>query len=473
MATAISKEKLCTDMYSIILENVPKYFCHKVLKKKMQNINLKPVKIVYIPGRPDARITFKNQTDKEEAMVVLPKEVWKGNQLFVKDFQFNKDSQNSNQKILSKEELLNNFYKHNLPLKNLDYCEQLKHKNKVLKDIFQTFHQEIIKINPYFMNEKEIIPESMIGSPLIKDYRNKCEFSVGPSIHHEDIDIVGYRACPFNDGHWIIDPSLTESTPKTALKIVEILNHIVRNNQFSNLIFDRIVTRTTNNDEIMVIMYCELQENCQTLKPIFDDILAMICNQVNITSLYIKLKCDSIVKIDDFKTNSLVHFYGKEEIIENLFEFKFLISPESFFQINTSAMELLIKDLRNILSNKSNNILLDLCCGTGVLGILLSKNFNKVFGIELLECAINDAKKNCQMNGIDNCEFVVGKVETTIFDLINNNLMNSNSNVTVIIDPPRAGLNAEVMRAIRKCEKINKVLYISCKPEAAKKNFTE
>lgn len=129
--------------------------------------------------------------------------------------------------------------------------------------------------------------------------------------------------------------------------------------------------------------------------------------------------------------------------------FRFMISPYSFFQVNTAATEKLY-DLIRVLSvsaspgdsqatdkNEENNILLDLCCGTGTIGIALSKSFKHVIGIEMVPEAIEDAKKNAELNSIANIEFFTGKVENVLPAILSKH--SKDAKLTVVLDPPRNG----------------------------------
>jgi tRNA (uracil-5-)-methyltransferase len=135
---------------------------------------------------------------------------------------------------------------------------------------------------------------------------------------------------------------------------------------------------------------------------------------------------------------------GESLIIqEKLFQFQFNISPTSFFQVNTAAAEVLYSLVKEWGSSPSNppapespRTLLDLCCGTGTIGICMADGFDHVHGVELVPEAIVDAKKNAELNNIENISFVAGSVEDHLHKL----LSKANGEYVAVLDPPRSGI---------------------------------
>lgn len=146
--------------------------------------------------------------------------------------------------------------------------------------------------------------------------------------------------------------------------------------------------------------------------------------------------------------------YGKEKITEELLGYKFYISPTSFFQVNTLQAEKLYKLAIKYADISKNDVLLDLYCGTGTIGILASRYAKKVIGIELNKEAISDANLNKKLNNVSNIEFYAGDVGK----ILNKN--NHNPDI-VIVDPPRAGLDSLAIKEIFKI-KPKRLIYVSC-----------
>ena len=142
--------------------------------------------------------------------------------------------------------------------------------------------------------------------------------------------------------------------------------------------------------------------------------------------------------------------YGDKTITEELENFKYIISPKSFFQVNKNICLKLYKKIRDYVGENSN--ILDLYCGCGSIGIFVSKN-NNVLGVEINKSAINDANKNKKLNNLENVHFICGDSS------IKNNFK---SNI-VIVDPPRSGLNDKTIKKIKNLSP-KKLIYVSCDP---------
>ncbi|XP_040458673.1 tRNA (uracil-5-)-methyltransferase homolog A isoform X2 [Falco naumanni] len=166
----------------------------------------------------------------------------------------------------------------------------------------------------------------------------------------------------------------------------------------------------------------------------------------------------------------LEHVAGDKYIYEELLGLKFRISPHAFFQVNTEAAEVLYTAIRDWAQLSQESTVLDICCGTGTIGISLAKKVKKVIGIELCQEAVQDAKVNAQINELSNIEFHCGKAEDIVPSLIN---ILAPQNLVTIVDPPRAGLHSKVILAIRRAEHLKKLIYVSCNPRAAMNNFVD
>lgn len=148
-------------------------------------------------------------------------------------------------------------------------------------------------------------------------------------------------------------------------------------------------------------------------------------------------------------------------IYDILGEYKFKISPLSFYQVNPLQTEILYNTAIKFLNdNTKNDVALDLYCGIGTIGIFASKHFKKVYGIEIVDQAIEDAKYNAKINKIDNIEFFAGDVEEILPKIIERDNIKPN---TVFIDPPRKGLDKNTIKVLQEL-KPKKIIYISCNP---------
>lgn len=168
----------------------------------------------------------------------------------------------------------------------------------------------------------------------------------------------------------------------------------------------------------------------------------------------------NLKKNDSLNDLEPIAYCGKGYVIENLEEFQFKIGPKSFFQTNTKQAEKLYQITREFAELDGSQILYDLYCGTGSIGIFCSKGAKKIIGVEAIEEAIHDAKENALLNNIDHAEFYAGDV----IDICNDEFFSKHGKPDVIItDPPRAGMHEKLVRKILEIEAPT-VVYVSCNP---------
>ena len=150
--------------------------------------------------------------------------------------------------------------------------------------------------------------------------------------------------------------------------------------------------------------------------------------------------------------------FGNGFIKERIGDFTFRISPDSFFQTNTCQAENLYETIKDFSGLTGTEHLLDLYSGTGTIGIYLAENARAVTGIEIAEIAVADARKNAEMNGIENISFLAGKVEKIIDESM------GPFNV-VICDPPRTGIHPKALARLLRM-RIPRMVYVSCNLKA-------
>jgi 23S rRNA (uracil1939-C5)-methyltransferase len=151
-------------------------------------------------------------------------------------------------------------------------------------------------------------------------------------------------------------------------------------------------------------------------------------------------------------------YYGKGFVVEKLEEFDFIISPKSFFQTNTKQAEKLYGITRDFAGLTGNEIVYDLYCGTGSIGIFVSKGAKKIIGVEVIEEAIEDAKKNATLNSIEHAVFFAGDV----IKICNDEFFTTHGKPDVVItDPPRAGMHEKLVIKLLEME-APRIVYVSC-----------
>ena len=151
-------------------------------------------------------------------------------------------------------------------------------------------------------------------------------------------------------------------------------------------------------------------------------------------------------------------YYGKGYVIEKLERFQFKIGPKSFFQTNTYQGEKLYRVTSDFAQLTGNETVYDLYCGTGSIGIFVSKQVKKIIGVETIKEAIDDARENAALNNIEHAEFYAGDV----IDICTDNFFARHGKPDVLItDPPRAGMHEKLVMKLLEME-APRIVYVSC-----------
>ena len=208
-----------------------------------------------------------------------------------------------------------------------------------------------------------------------------------------------------------------------------------------------IIIRTSSLGQLMVTV--SFSEN-EGISKLLD---AMIVKFPEITSLNYVINPKFNDSIFDLE---IINYHGKKFINEKLGDVEFLISPKSFFQTNTAQSKNLYDIAIDFASLRGDEIVLDLYTGIGSIALYLASKVKKVIGVELIPEAIEDAKINAEINGIENTEFYAGDVKEVLSGY-------SDTPDVIFIDPPRAGLDKKVVEQILNL-KPKKIVYISCNP---------
>lgn len=342
----------------------------------------------------------------------------------------------------------------------LPYEQQIGYKQ-------QQVHDQLTRIGHVALPEIQPI----LGCKDDKYYRNKLEFTFCTHRYRTNEEIRNANGERFPE-----EPVLGFHAPGLFDKVVEIktcylqpeptnlLLSIVRSfaeaNSFEYYNYHtqtgwlrNMVMRVARTGEILINVVMQ-HEHERNRKALLDHILA---NIPGVTTLHYTIN----PKVNDSIHDLEVHcYYGKGYIEETLEDFRFKISPKSFFQTNTHQAEELYKATREFAGLSGNETLYDLYCGTGSIGIFCSKKAGKIIGIEVIEDAIKDAKENAAINGLENCHFYAGDVA----DICTPQFFESHGRPDVIItDPPRAGMSEKLVQQLLQL-RAPKVVYVSCNP---------
>ncbi|MFN0083686.1 MAG: 23S rRNA (uracil(1939)-C(5))-methyltransferase RlmD [Ferruginibacter sp.] len=212
-----------------------------------------------------------------------------------------------------------------------------------------------------------------------------------------------------------------------------------------------LIVRYCTTGELMVNL-CINYEDAANTKIVLDSLLAKV---PEITTLLYTINPKWNDTIYDLTPQV---YFGKGYVIEMLENFEFIISPKSFFQTNTKQAEKLYSIARDFAQLTGNEVVYDLYCGTGSIGIFVSPLAKKIVGVELIEDAIEDAKKNAAINKIEHAVFFAGDV----IKICNDDFFTKHGRPDVVItDPPRAGMHEKLVNKLLEIA-ASVIVYVSC-----------
>ncbi len=292
----------------------------------------------------------------------------------------------------------------------------------------------------------------IIGSPSASRYRNKAQYPVGSD---GEFAQIGFYA-PMT--HRIIDCADCALQPEDFKRVVDVFRDWIREKKIS--VYDEAtgkgfvrhiyIRKGFVTGEIMVCLVANGRE-----VPFADELIEMLKSEIDgLTSV--------ILNVNAKNTNVVlgtecITLYGSDYITDELCGLKFNISPLSFYQVNHDAAEILYNKAKEYAGLTGNETLIDLYCGTGTIGLTMARNAKQLIGVEIIEQAVENAKKNAELNGIDNARFICGDASKAAEILLNEGI---NPDV-VILDPPRKGCDAELLETVSKMNP-DRIVYVSC-----------
>lgn len=334
----------------------------------------------------------------------------------------------------------------------------------------QKKHNLELKLNN-FLNSKNYF--KFINSPNKVRYRNNIIFSMGLKNN-----LINVGPMSTINGIKIVEPSeINLDVSQLSIDICNIVkNWIVEHSKLKvtkyplfegfwrhiqikeNLCKDFIIIFRFNNFEIQKNIWIKEENN-------FINFLKTksLLKGYKLNAIYFQ-KC--IGKAEPNKNDMFYKIFYKDELFEKILGYKFIINPGCFFQVNTKLAKILYSIVQNFYKYKKGDYLLDLCCGVGMFGILLSKYFKEVVGIDNNPCNSELVKRNCELNNVNNYNYIEGNVEDYIDKLI------INKNYSVILNPPRRGLYKNIITYINSKKKnIKDIVYVSCNIESLKRDL--
>lgn len=347
---------------------------------------------------------------------------------------------------------------------SIPYEKQLEIKeNQVRKLLMPVFEKQasLDEINQDSTEYMNTIFEGIKGSPVQKGYRNKMEFSFGDEVKDGPLALGMHKRGSFYD---IVSVRECEIVDEDYRKILTcVLDYFAQSNtsffhriRHEGYLRHLLVRKAQKTGQILIALITTTQEN-HDLQPLVEKLRALNLDG-EITGI-LHTKNDSVA--DVVQSDETVTLYGQDYFYEELLDLKFKISQFSFFQTNTLGAEVLYETAREYLGDisgdgKNNKTVFDLYSGTGTIAQLLAPVAGKVIGVEIVEEAVEAAKINAELNGLDNCEFIAGDVLKVIDDI-------AEKPDFIVLDPPRDGIHPKALQKIIDYG-VDRIVYISCKP---------
>jgi 23S rRNA (uracil1939-C5)-methyltransferase len=328
-------------------------------------------------------------------------------------------------------------------LQHMSYEGQLKAKEKQVSDVLQRIGKlENVKVHP------------VIGMENPWRYRNKAQVPIGENeggliggfYQQRSHQIIDMKAC-------IIQQEKNDEVVKKVKEICNINGVRAYDEQKHKGELRHIMARYgLKSGEVMVVLVTRTNE-LTGKKKIIEEVAKRIPGVKSIVQ-NINSKKTNVIFGDETKV-----LWGEEVIYDSIGDIKFAISARSFYQVNPEQTKVLYDKALEYADLTGEENVIDAYCGIGTISLFLAQKARKVYGVEIVPEAIEDAKKNAELNGISNVEFAVGEAETVIPEWYENGVVAD----VLVVDPPRKGCDDKLLQTIINM-KPKKVVYVSCNP---------
>ena len=350
---------------------------------------------------------------------------------------------------------------------SLPYEEQLKVKEEQVKRLLDSALNK---------QEEAWTFEGIKGSPKAYEYRNKMEFSFGDEYKDGPLALGMHKRGSFYDIVTVADCEIVDADYRLILQTVRDYFARAKVSFFHRMSHEGylrhlLVRKASRTGEILVALVTTSQDPWQGEMAVegsldadalitgFKDLLLSLEQDGKLVGKFagiLHITNDSIADVVQSDRTELL--YGQEFFYEELLGLKFKISTFSFFQTNSYSAEVLYQTARDYVGDLggSDKTVFDLYSGTGTIAQLMAPAAGKVIGVEIVEEAVEAAKKNAAANGLDNCEFIAGDVLKVLDEVEEKPDM-------IILDPPRDGIHPKALPKII-AYGVEHIVYISCKP---------
>ena len=328
---------------------------------------------------------------------------------------------------------------------HISYDEELRFKLSRVNDAYERIGKTDFRCS------------KIIGAEKIQSYRNKAIYAIGNGIfgffRPRSHDIISISRCQ-------IQPQEADTAAEAVLSFMKEHNIPAYDEKSGKGLIRHVFTRIGTHSGQMQVVVISAGGLGASTKFLTEKIVAALPDIKSIV-LCINKNPNNTVLDGNFYT-----LHGSDTIEDTLCGFRFELSPQSFYQINTPQAQKLYELACSYLSSGKMELVIDLYCGAGTISLCLAKIANKVIGAEIVPSAIENARQNAERNGIKNTEFICADAAEVAKLLANQNLKPD----AVVVDPPRKGLSADVIFSICKMRP-QKLVYVSCDVATQARDF--
>ncbi len=321
---------------------------------------------------------------------------------------------------------------------HMKYKYQLKFKQELTKRTLRKIIGQDIVVNdcvlnpnPYGYRNKIIVPFKKINGEIISGFYEEKSHKIVPS-----------KGC-------MIEPACATNIINTIKELLTKYDIEIYDEETNKGIFRNVMLRVSYDKKIMVVLVaCKMINEFNYLKD------ELINKYPEIVSVYLNInnKKTNVVLQDEY-----ILLAKEKYLTENINGLMFKVHPNSFLQINHTQCERLYEKAISLASITKDDVVIDAYCGIGSISLNVAKCAKFVYGIEVVSEAVDNALENMKLNNISNADFVCGKCEDIILNLVKNKKID-----VMIFDPPRKGCDIKFLDTVIK-SKIKRIVYISCK----------
>ncbi len=326
-------------------------------------------------------------------------------------------------------------------LMHLSYAKQLEYKTKKVKELLHKFAHVDFPVLPCIGLDNPTRFRNKVQKPVRFDNKKKC---IKAGFYQEGThNLIGVDDC-------LMESPLSNRISKELVFLFEKYHYTPYHEDAQFGLIRHLLIKTNSEQSQALVTLIVTRSDIKGIKEFSKELMKKIPEVVGV-----------VLNINTRKTNVIlgekdVPVYGHTKIQDKIFDKKFLISTQSFYQVNSSQIETLYGKAIEFAGLNKEDTLLDAYCGTGTIGLCCADKVKSVTGVEIVADAVHDAILNCKINNITNAHFIKGDATKYILET-------KEHFSVVIMDPPRKGSTKEFISAVKKM-KPERVVYVSCDP---------